>query len=251
MRLERNFFLSLLILAALVSVPSAALVKIPPIGAPVVDNAGMLTQEFESQLNSALEDIYRKGGPQLRVLTLQDIEDESIEQTSIRVVDQWKLGTKEKDNGALVLIAQKQRRVRIEVGQGLEGDLTDVEASRIISQIMLPLFKRGEIESGVMLGVARIIQVTAPEVNLDQYFSTAPQQEFIPADAESGKKRSSWPAIIIFIIGAFLFIRHPRLFLLFLLARGGGGGGFGGRGGRGWSGGGGGGFSGGGASGGW
>lgn len=231
---------------------SIAQVDIPAFRAPVVDEAGVFSRGFEVRLGETLEKVRRQGGPQIAVLTLPDLENESIEQTSILVAEAWQMGTAEKDNGVLILIAQKQKRVRIEVGQGLEGDLTDFESSRIINQIMLPLFKNGEMESGLLLGVARIVQVTAPELDVDQLFGS--QNEFRPQDSREKSKGSRWLSILIFIAMAFLFIRHPRLFLLILLSGAGRrGGGFGGGsfGGGGFGGGGGGGFSGGGASGGW
>jgi uncharacterized protein len=217
-----------------------------------MDEAGLLSSSFQNRMNQVLTDVMNQGGPQIGILTLASLEGESIEQSSIRVADQWQLGDKTKDDGVIILVAQKERRVRIEVGQGLEGDLTDLESSRIINQLMLPLFKQGEIESGLWLAAARITQVTAPQLPLDRIFGDS-QEAFQAPKASNQSARHRWPIILIFVVFVILFLRYPRFFLLMLLAsrsRGGwGGGGFGG-GGSGW-GGRGGGFSGGGASGGW
>lgn len=201
-------------------------------------------------MNQALKTVQLRNGPQIGVLTLQDIESETIEQTSIRVAEQWKLGTAEGDNGVIVLIAVEQRKVRIEVGQGLEGDLTDFESSKIINELMLPLFKNGDFPSGLLVGVARIIQITAPDINVEALFSGNGDFKAKAVQKESSAA-SRVVSILIFIGAIFMFIKYPRLFLLILLSGAGrrGGGSFGG-GGGGWSGGGGG-FSGGGASGGW
>lgn len=226
-----------------------AQVEIPKPRQPVVDEAGVFSAAFESTLNQALKSVQSQGGPQIGVLTLGDIGDETIEQVSIRTADQWKLGTAEKDNGVIVLLALKQKKIRIEVGQDLEGDLTDFESSKIIQQYMLPLYKNGEFESGTLIGLAQIIKITAPEIDVDALFSG--RSNFKPKVANKEPTMASRIlTILLFIFGIYMFIRHPRLFLLFLLSgagRRGGGGGFGG---GGWSGGGGG-FSGGGASGGW
>ncbi|NQZ18527.1 MAG: TPM domain-containing protein [Bdellovibrionales bacterium] len=217
-----------------------------------MDQAGMIPSAQELRLSRALKALRGQGGTQLQILTLPTLDGLTIEQASIKIVDRWQLGDKEKDNGILLLVAKKERKIRIEVGQGLEGDLPDAWAKRIISEVMVPLFKAGHPESGILLGTVNILKRTDPQFSLEAHFKG---QNF--RSVHRKKKEESLLSrffsfgFLIFML--ILFVRNPMLFL-FLLAGGGGrggyrGGGFGG-GGGGWSGGGGG-FSGGGASGGW
>lgn len=223
----------------------------PTLTAPVVDNAEMLSPHVRVQLDNAIRAFKSRGGAQINVLTVKDLGGETIEQASIKVTDQWKLGGEKKDDGVLLLIAKEERAIRIEVGQGLEGNLPDIYAKRIISDYMIPLFKSGEISEGIAIGVRLIAQKTNPEI---AFAGPSTQRWRSPAP-----KVEKFKSVIIFIF-IFLFVimnilGTRRRFL-------GGGGGFGG-GSSGWGGsnwgsggggswgGGGGGFSGGGASGNW
>lgn len=243
--------LTIWIFSLFVSVPALADFSVPRMSAPVVDQAGLISEVVEQQLNSALHYVRDHSETQVGVLTLASLEGLSIEQASIQVAESWKLGSEKSDKGILVLVAPKERRMRIEVGQGLEGDLPDAIAKRIIDQVMTPLFRSGDPERGVLLGVLNILKRTNPELDLLQFFDS----QKISNPPQSQKESSLFSRIIFFVVMALLillFIRHPFLFLLLLSGAGrGGGGGFGGGRGRGgWSGGGGG-FSGGGSSGSW
>lgn len=224
--------------------------KVPYLTSPVVDQAHMLPSNQEARLGEVLRKLKQQGGSQIQVLTLKNLDGLTIEQASIKVVDEWKLGTKDKDNGVLLLIAQQERKIRIEVGQGLEGDLPDAIAKRIISEVMIPLFQAGQPESGILLGTMNIVEKTDPQFPFKSYFEG---QSFQSQQRVSKEKSliSRIFSILIFLALLILFIKNPVLFLLLLQGGGRGGyrgGGYGG--GGGWSGGGGG-FSGGGASGGW
>ncbi len=98
---------------------------VPALRSAVTDQAGILSPATRQQLESALRQIQKIGGTQLAVLTVPDLAGLTIEQASIRVVDAWKLGSKKDDKGLLLMVARDERKVRIEVGQGLEGVLTD------------------------------------------------------------------------------------------------------------------------------
>ena len=113
---------------------------VPKLTGPVVDLAGVLSRSEQAEISASLLQFQRQYGPQLQVLVVPKLEDETIESYSIKVVDAWKLGTKGKDNGVLLLIATDDRKVRIEVGRGLEGDLPDALAGRIIRAGILPFF---------------------------------------------------------------------------------------------------------------
>lgn len=239
----------------------AAELEIPPLRSAVTDRAGILSAETRQQLESALQQLQRTGGTQLAVLTLPDLGGLTIEQAAIRIVDVWKLGSEATDNGVLLLIAPNDRSVRIEVGQGLEGSLTDAYSKRIIDEGITPLFRAGDMDAGVTIGVYQIARITNPEIDLTAYLDGHLRRP------SKRSLREASPGQIIFLGLLFLLISLSRFgFLPFLAAGGagryhhrggmggwgGGGGGFGGGGfgGGGFSGGGGG-FSGGGASGGW
>ncbi len=228
--------LLLLILFSL-SFTSQAL-EVPPLRQPVTDLAGIIDQNSLYTLNSVLYKLHQSNIAQIAVLTIPSLEDESLEGYSIKVVDQWKLGSKEEDKGLLFLVAKKERKVRIEVGQGLEGLITDLYTKRVIDQ-MTPFFKKGQFGQGLKLGLGSVLQkLDVKNKDLGSTKTVRPQ-----------KKKSSWLSLIFFIFIIFLFRKNPLLLFLMLSGGGGrrGGGGFGGGG----FGGGGGGFSGGGASGDW
>ena len=179
------------------------------------------------------------------------------------IVEKWQLGTKEGDNGVLLLVARDDRKVRIEVGQGLEGDLPDAYARRIIDYQITPHFKNGDYASGILAGVMGILQHTDPDVQLGATTNTAGWNDMAVRERKETRNFMGW--FPVFLVMIFVFA-HIASFIGGFSGRGGrsghrrsrtywwggGGGGFGGGGGLGGGfGGGGGGFSGGGASGGW
>jgi uncharacterized protein len=242
-----KFALAALIL--LLTLQVFAQFQVPRLQGPVMDQAGIISSGTEARLSKALLYLRKNGGSQIQILTIKSLAGESIEQASIQIVDQWELGEKGKDNGVLLLIADKEKKLRIEVGQGLEGDLPDALAKRIISEVMIPLFKSGDKSTGVMLGALNIAQRTDPKVDLGSFFSGSrnnyKSQKTVSKKKSLASKVFSFLTMLFFII---LFIKNP--FLALMLLSGGRSGGRGMGGGGGWSGGGGG-FSGGGASGDW
>ena len=237
---------------------------VPP--QPVVDKAHILSSPIEQKLNMLLRQFHQQGKAQIALLTVPSLEGETIETLSIQVVEKWKLGSAQKDNGVLLIVAHKERRLRIEVGQGLEGQLTDAHTKRILDQHILPFFKRGKLEQGLEQGVLAILQHIEPQAgNLERngkanerggrgglsFFGKGISKKATPSPRQSLASRIV--SLIFLLLLLILFITHPRLFLLLLMGMmmgGGRRGGFGG-GGFGSYGGGGGGFSGGGASGSW
>jgi uncharacterized protein len=201
--------------------------EVPKLTGPVVDEANLLDRKDYAYLDETLRNLNSEG-TQLQVLTLQDIGNETIEQASIKVVDKWKLGTKKEDKGVLLFVVKKQRKVRIEVGQGLEGVLTDLDSKRIIREQIVPYFKANQYSQGIVAGVTGIILKTNPD------FKNLRSPE---------KALKLPPLLILLLIFLFIIIIFSRFF-------GGGYGGFGGGGGYGGGGWGGGGFGGGGSSGG-
>lgn len=135
----------------------------------VNDHAGMLRPETALQLEQALRSFDESDSTQVAVLTIDSLEGDALEDFSIRVVDAWKIGQRGQDNGVLFLVVKNDRKMRIEVGRGLEGVLTDLAAGRIIDTVVRPLFKAGRYDQGIMAGAAAIIQTCRGEF-------TAPRQ---------------------------------------------------------------------------
>lgn len=226
---------------------SLAALEVPALSARVTDVAGVLPADRRASLEQELARYEQSTGHQLAVLIIPSLEGESLEEYSLRAAEQWRLGDKARDDGALLLVAVKDRRMRIEVGYGLEGALTDAQAGRIIRNIIAPRFAAGDYAGGIDAGVQAMMRAAENE-------SIGPA---VTPDGHPGvfASRFGFYLILVLIVLSLLsrFGRHrrigrvaPILFPLFGGGfRGGGfrsGGGFGG---------GGGGFGGGGASGRW
>lgn len=226
--------------------------QVPQLTGPVVDQAELLSGSTVASLSGFLHRHHDQGGAQIQVATLADLGDLSIEEASIKIVDKWKIGSKKEDRGVLLLVAPSARRMRIEVGQGLEGELTDLVTSRIIRDVIIPRFKEGAPDRGVIDGVLAIVHYADPKMGDDGGAPVEARSQHFERGGGLGKLITIVFWLIILI---FLMMRPGgRGFLAgFLLGGGFGGGGGswgGGSSGGGWSGGGGG-FSGGGSSGGW
>jgi uncharacterized protein len=253
-----RFFLTIFAIFSLSYSPVSAATPEPPEVPPnyVVDLAGIIRDDFETRLNAYLEELEKKTGAQVLILTILSLDGESIEDFSIRTVERWKLGQKEKDNGVLLTVAQKDRRYRFEVGYGLEGILPDSLVGSIGRRYLVPYFKKGDYSSGIIAATLAVIDEIARHEGVR---ITGGAVKAVPYKTRKrGGPLSSVAGLILLAAAIFLFIKNPRLFLLLLLFSGGGrrggwsgGGGFGGGGFGGFGGGGGGGFGGGGASGGW
>lgn len=246
--------------------------EVPALTGPVVDQAGILSPNESNQIASHLRSIKSQGGAQIQVLIIPSLEGQAIEQISIKVFDQWKLGDEKKDDGILFVVATNDRKLRIEVGQGLEGNVPDIIAKRIISEITRPIFKAGNYFAGILLTTEAINRAAStPDGQIFDVYQfkeqilqnpdallTARDRKNLAGRQEqpaSGNKISSTKIFLILgVLWLIIFVFSPSTAIWILLnlfsgGRGGGGGGFGGRGG-GWSGGGGS-SSGGGASGDW
>lgn len=243
-------FLLLLIASSL-----AQALEVPPLRGRVNDYAGVMSQDQVRALESQLAQFEQETGHQIAVLTVPTLAGEDIEGFSIRVAENWKLGKKGFDNGVILLVAVKDRKLRLEVGYGLEGVLPDAIADRIIRDYIVPRFRAQDYAGGVIAGIDAVQKVI--------------KQEPLP---ESARKTNQAPhsgfnslamfaiAFVIFALMAFSSGRRSRNQMwsgrgrryppIFWGGGGFGGGGFGGGSGGGFSGGGGG-FGGGGASGSW
>jgi uncharacterized protein len=141
--------------------PSGEAQPIPPLRARVTDLTGTLSPSERQALDAKLAAWEAKTSNQLAVLIVPTTQPETIEQYGIRIADAWKLGQKGKDNGVLFLIAKNDKRMRIDVGYGLEGNLTDVAAQRIIGDTVAPLFSNGQFAAGIDAGVERIMRIAS------------------------------------------------------------------------------------------
>ena len=142
---------------------AAAQVPVPPLTGRVTDQTATLTAEQKAALEQTLQMFEAKKGSQIAVLIVPSSGPDTIEQYALRVAEQWKLGRKNVDDGALLVVAKNDRTLRIEAGYGLEGALNDATSKRIISEIMLPRFKQGDFSGGITAGVDQIIRVIAGE----------------------------------------------------------------------------------------
>jgi uncharacterized protein len=138
-------------------------VAVPPLTGRVVDQTGTLSGDQAATLEQTLKDFEDRKGSQIAVLIVPTTAPETIEQYALRVVEQWKLGRKKVDDGALLIVAKDDRKLRIEVGYGLEGVLNDATAKRIIDEIITPKFRNGDFAGGVTDGVDRILRVVDGE----------------------------------------------------------------------------------------
>ena len=159
------FFCVKMMAMVLVLLPSFAMgaAKVPALTSRVNDYADMISQATERQLEQSLQAFESSQSTQIAVLTVPSLQGESIEDFSIRVAEAWKIGQKDLDNGAILLIAKKERKIRIEVGYGLEGRLTDLVAGRIIRQVITPAFQTGDFDKGVINGVNAMMETVTGE----------------------------------------------------------------------------------------
>jgi uncharacterized protein len=157
---------ALAVAAAVALAPAAwaqAPVSIPKFEARVTDLTGTLTAEQQASLEQKLAAFEARKGSQLALLIIPTTQPDAIEQYSIRVVDAWKLGRKKPEDGVLLLVAKDDRALRIEVGRGLEGALTDITSKRIIAETITPLFRQGDFYGGINAGFDQIIRVVDGE----------------------------------------------------------------------------------------
>ncbi|NCN10291.1 MAG: TPM domain-containing protein [Leptospira sp.] len=161
--------------------------EVPPLEGRFIDLAYVTDDAFQSLMENRLIDHERNSSNQIAVLIIPTLEGEILEEYSLKVVESWKLGQKDKDNGVLMLIAIKDRKMRIEVGYGLEGDLPDIICKRILDNKLKPNFKKGNYAEGIQEGIETIITAigksyTNEEANFydpnSDYYATSNQGDF-------------------------------------------------------------------------
>jgi uncharacterized protein len=204
MTAARAAFVALLLC---VSFAAAADVAVPPLTGRVVDQTATLSGSDVAALTQTLKDLETRKGSQIAVLIVPTTEPETIEQFSIRVAEAWKIGRKRIDDGALLVIAKNDRRLRIEVGYGLEGALTDATTRRIIDEDITPKFKSGDFAGGVSAGIDRMIRV------IDGEKLPAPEPEHWRSPGLSSYIDPFNPFVLaaVFVIGGLLRATLGRL----------------------------------------
>lgn len=148
----------LLILLPITNIAQAQ-ISLPELTTQVIDLTGTLSAQTKSQITQTLIEFENKKGSQIAVLMLPTTVPESIEEFSIRLAEKWKLGRKKIDDGLILIVAKDDRKVRLEVGYALEGDIPDAVAKRIISETILPYFKQGDFDGGIKSGITQIIGI--------------------------------------------------------------------------------------------
>jgi uncharacterized protein len=146
---------------------SAYAFDIPKLEGYVNDYGNMISLSVRAELENELKSFEQTDSTQIVILTIPSLEGEVIEDLSIKVAESWKIGQKNKDNGVIFLVAKQERKMRIEVGRGLEGRLTDLMAGRIIDLVVKPRFKRGDFDGGFIAGVSALIDATRGEFKAD------------------------------------------------------------------------------------
>jgi uncharacterized protein len=204
MNVARASLVALLICWAFAALADVA---VPPLTGRVVDQTGTLSNSDIASLSQTLQDFEAKKGSQIAVLIVPTTAPETIEQYSIRVADAWKVGRKKVDDGAILLVAKNDHKLRIEVGYGLEGALTDITSKRIIDEFIVPKFRAGDFAGGIWAGVDRVIKV----IDGEPLPPPQPQQDY---GSSGGFEELFNPFLIfgIFIAGAVLRGLFGRLF---------------------------------------
>lgn len=195
-------------LTLLASAPGAqAAIEVPELTGPVVDRAGLLSPGESAALTRLARDVRARDdgrGVQMQFLLLPGLDGENIDEVSIRVAEAWKIGGRGRDNGLLFVVARNERKVRIEVGAGLEGDLTDAQSSRIIREVMVPAFRDGDFGGGLFRAAARALEEM--HVPLPSGTVTPAPRAGVARTQEPQKSSSSSPVWLTLLGAAWLLI---------------------------------------------
>jgi len=194
-------------------------VKFPSYSGFINDYAGVLSPEAKREMSLAASWLEEKSGAQIAVAILPQIYPYDIETYAVKLFEQWGVGQKGKDNGVLILVALRERRVRIEVGYGLEGAIPDVLAKEIIEQNILPYFRQGDFSQGLLAGFIEVVKLVAREYSLD--FSSQ-KISSTPLPLSSVKHKPSALRLIFALLFFLLFMGRGFFFPFFFFPLGGG-----------------------------
>jgi uncharacterized protein len=182
----------------------------PALSGRIVDEAGLLDAAARTALTETLAELEQKTTDQVVVVTLKSLQGTSIEDYGYQLGRRWQIGQKDKNNGVLLIVAPNERKVRIEVGYGLEGTLTDAVSKLIIESSILPRFKVADFAGGIKRGVEDIVQVLGGDA---QEWQNRAAQRLAPDRVQPVPDGTTWPAIIALLVGIGL--------LVFCIVRGG------------------------------
>jgi len=147
---------------------SAHGLDVPRLQGYVNDYAGMISPPAKLKIEEGLRAFEQSDSTEIVILTVPSLEGENIEEFSIKVAEAWKIGQQQRDNGILLIVSKQERKIRIEVGRGLEGKLTDLMAGRIIDQVIKPRFKQGDFDGGFITGTSALVDATRGEFKAEQ-----------------------------------------------------------------------------------
>jgi uncharacterized protein len=181
--------------------PAAAL-DVPPLTGRIVDAAHLLPADLAASLTAELAAHEARTGNQVALLTLPSLQGEPLEEFSHRVATTWRLGQKGTDNGVLILVVPNDRKVRIEVGYGLEGTLTDLKSSRIIREEMVPRFREGDFSGGIAAGVKAVLGT------IEGTYTTPERKRGTAGDTADGSWGIFFVALVVGILTAAIIGHH-------------------------------------------
>jgi uncharacterized protein len=192
-RALRLVFALLVLLAA----PRAFALEVPRLHGRVNDYAELLPPDAERRISEQLAAYEASSGHQFTVLTIETLEGDPLEDFSIRVVENWKLGKAKKDDGLLLLVVKRERKARVEVGYGLEDDIPDAVAARVVRSVLVPAFRKGDYPGGIEQGLAVLMKAGAGE------------KVALPPDSgrsSEPKAPPGWLVLLFFLVAPFLAI---------------------------------------------
>ncbi len=166
-RYLRSLPISLILYLCLLSGSALGAISLPKPEGWVTDRAGLLDPSTKGRLEQLLTEVARKSGVEIAVVTLPTLEGATVEEAAVGLFQAWGIGKKGKDEGLLLLVAPKERRIRIEVGYGLEGTIPDGLAGEIIRETITPRFRQGRFPEGIEAGVRQIIETIATQKQID------------------------------------------------------------------------------------
>ena len=147
---------------------SAHALDVPKLQGHVNDYANMMSPSTKAELEKELNSFEQTDSTQIVILTIPSLEGNVLDEFSIKAAESWKIGQKGKDNGIIITVAKQEKKIRVEVGRGLEGVLTDLAAGRIVDLVIKPKFKRGDFDGGFVAGVHSLIDATRGEFKADK-----------------------------------------------------------------------------------
>lgn len=206
--MKRKILLSLIILILLVNGLSFAQVSLPEPSSSfyVYDEANIIDREAEEYIIKTNEELYKKTGSQIVVATVNSLEGMDIREYALRLFEKWEIGSKEYDNGLLMLIVPEKREIWIEVGYGLEGPLPDSKVGNIIENSIIPYFKENNYSDGIISGFNEIIEEVEEEYNIQLERNNIDENMYSIGEQYYGESKFEGIKGILIAIGVIIFV---------------------------------------------